>query len=635
MPPWADITFHDLCARIVLRGGILYHDVFGHGPPGMVLVQSGLRWLVGWRSEALRAVDFVFVSLIFFMLLRVFLPGGTTTAARRWTALALYGFYFSTTEWCHCQSDTWMLLPSLTALCLRNRQVIDLGNDAVPGRRLALRAYAEGLCWGIAFLTKPFVALPALACWLVGAVLVIRTRKSVLGRLTLDLACVAAGGISIGLLGVAWLVSSGNWPYFIHGALGTWNQEYYQSSSGWVKRSLRLFYRFWPWGLIHLAAVPVAVILLWRMLRADAGRLRVRLMQGQGSQALLAAFYLAWLAQANFLQRQLLYQLVPPLFLALTLMAGSRRVRTALSVLARAKWLRRAVLLAGLVLIVPVAIVHFGSSLQRYLGWRVSGEGWDDFFAFLRDADRGRLAEQLHSTIVLPLLVCLVLLAACPPLIRGLSSLLRIHRVRRLVIALLLIWTLFQNPLLDADRLVLWDRCLYEGSTPEIRNALTLETDLVAPDWVALEQVKGYLEGQSVRNRELTCYALSAIHLYKEMNLKPSTRFILLWAALIFFPNHRAEIAQELKATPQRFIINDLRQTGLDKDEADVEIPGREQALPPAFFERQLHLHVPGVFPWQEPIVFRAKRYLVHRVRRPATSQQSAPPPGQRFEAVR
>jgi hypothetical protein len=518
MAPWADITFHDICARIVLRGGVLYQEVLGHGPPGMVLCQSAIRSLVGWRSESLRAVDFLIVSAIIYLLVSI--PSGdftpalsaqgeaarakTSTSRRLWTAVLLYLCYFATSEWCHCQADTWMLLPSLAALGLRRRQAHELTAASARLDRLAARGFLEGICWATALVIKPFVALPALGCWLLSTAAALRTGQGRAGRLAADAGGLMAGGTVAGGITMAWLWASGNWPFFLDGVFGDWNRDYYRHSAPWGQRTGTMLTFLVPWSLIHLAAVPMAVLTVVRTLRN-----KEPLGDGRG---LLSALYLGWLFQANFFQRQFDYQLVPPILLALAL------ISVQFPVVARRR--------------------HLSGALVRYL--------------------------------VLPVVVA---------------------------------WPILVHPLFRYHRLALWGRCWREGSSAELRDLLSLETGRkVNPGWRELERVETFLRDQGLRDRELTCYSTSSLPLYLQLGLRPSTRYILLEADVILFPDHHDDIRRALAASPERYVISDRR-------EMEVAPPGAR------------------LFPYSEPTVFESGRYRVHRVESVGELPRSAPPP--------
>ena len=105
-----DVTLWDLCARTVLSGGVFGRDAFENNLPGTLWLHMALRAVFGWRPEVLRGADLLIVLASVGLLVRS-LPSG-----RGAVAALLLAFYFSTSEWCHCQRDTWMLLPALLAL---------------------------------------------------------------------------------------------------------------------------------------------------------------------------------------------------------------------------------------------------------------------------------------------------------------------------------------------------------------------------------------------------------------------------------------------------------------------------------------------------------------------------------------
>jgi hypothetical protein len=323
MPLYADVTTFDLGARNLLRGGVHYRDCYDNGLPGMVWLHVGIRSVFGWRSEAIRLVDFLAVALSVGLLVLWLRPLGLTRAAQVWTAAILVGFYFATSEVCHCQRDMWMLLPALAAFHLRRRQVAALLHSPRPLWRVATRAGVEGFCWGVAFWIKPFVAIPGLACWLVAAV-AIRRGSARAGRVLMaDAAGLLAGGLLAGGPGIAWLWGSGSWPYFWDTVFG-WDADYYHAATnGVLWRTGFLLQQFPPWGWVHVAAVPMAVMVLWRVLVPVRPTGRVP-SAGACQEALLAGVYLAWLVQANYLQYGYLYHLAPAFLLALAVVAGRR-----------------------------------------------------------------------------------------------------------------------------------------------------------------------------------------------------------------------------------------------------------------------------------------------------------------------
>jgi hypothetical protein len=182
-------------------------------------------------------------------------------------------------------------------------------------------ALLEGLCWGAALWIKPHVVFPALLCWLVSAVLLSRGVVHGWRRAVLDGAGLLAGGLVAGGLGILWLWQSGAWPAFLDIFLG-WNREYVPTEALLVRVLVLPFLRFFPWGLVHVVAVPLAVVLIGRGLALSAKALSAAERSRRMRQALLAALYLGWLLQSVVLQHVFDYIHVPAVLLALTLLVG-------------------------------------------------------------------------------------------------------------------------------------------------------------------------------------------------------------------------------------------------------------------------------------------------------------------------
>jgi hypothetical protein len=261
----SDVCQWDLCTRTVLHGGVLYRDALENNFPGMFWLQALVRSALGWRPEALRAADLLMIGAAVWMLVRQ-LPS-RQLASRLALAAVLLLFYFSTAEWCHCQRDPWLLLPALLALRLRQRQVLLLADASNSSRSLLPGAFLEGALWGTAFWLKPFVALPAVVCWLLSVPGVRRWR------VLIDGAAWVAGGLASGAAGIAWLWASGTWPAFVEVVLG-WNREYVVNrmvTTDLATLVLGFLVRLFPWVLVHLAAVPLALVHVGRRFRKPTG----------------------------------------------------------------------------------------------------------------------------------------------------------------------------------------------------------------------------------------------------------------------------------------------------------------------------------------------------------------------------
>jgi hypothetical protein len=480
----SDILMYDLIARRVLAGDVHYRDLLETNFPGIIWLHMTFRSLFGWRSEALRAVDFVMVAASIGLLVR-WLPRESPAWSRIFTAIVLFAFYLSTSEWCHCQRDIWMLLPALIALAICRRQVGRLTDPKVGALRLAAWSALEGALWAAACWIKPFVAVPALAAWLIAAR---KARPSAgIGRLATDFAGLLVGGLAVGAAGVGWLVATGAWPAFYE-VMFIWNREYFTHKVHGAEQSMAPIWfavRFFPWVLVHVFAIPIALAAVCR------GR------EGPVSP-LLAGFYLAWLLQAIALQHLFDYVHVPPLFLGLAVFAsyGLARVRN--------------------------------GGGRPVLGFAVICVLWSGY-----------------ATL--------------------------------------------------GPRLAAWNECLSNGSTPEVRDQLTIMRRV---SWTDLGRVAEFLREQDVHDGEVTSFSLSTVALYGELNLPPSTRYIFLQDHLDIFVSRRPVIHDALVASRQRFVVCDLKRYGMQtfRDALDRE------GSPPVDY------------PWADRIVFRAGSYVVYRL---------------------
>lgn len=334
MPLWADVTLYDLAARNLLQGGVHYRDIFDTNLPGMVWLQLGCRTLFGWSSPALRAVDLAVMTIIAGLLWGWLRGVGVSRTNRVWFLAALAGFYLFQSEFCHVQRDVWMMMPALVALNLRWRGIEN------PARHPAW-TITEGILWGIAFWIKPHIIVPALAVWLTslgfreqkgGSARSVsfgagtdppnpplgkggigrsvpkptRTPKLPFQHSYPDTVLLILGGLLAALPGVVWLIGSGTWPHFWE-VMTNWNSTYYEWSwSELDKRSNNLLMYFSPWSLVHLVAIPAAILAFRRGPR----------------EALLAALYLGWFLQAFLLQKRFDYVHLPPVILGMAVLTA-------------------------------------------------------------------------------------------------------------------------------------------------------------------------------------------------------------------------------------------------------------------------------------------------------------------------
>ncbi|MBN9119732.1 MAG: hypothetical protein J0I06_11340, partial [Planctomycetes bacterium] len=101
MPPWNDVTLHDMVARTMLRGGVHYRDVFDTNLPGIDWSMAAVRYLFGRSYEVLRAVDLVVIGATVAVLCGFVRRCGGTGYAVAWFVTAAVLFYPFQSEFTH------------------------------------------------------------------------------------------------------------------------------------------------------------------------------------------------------------------------------------------------------------------------------------------------------------------------------------------------------------------------------------------------------------------------------------------------------------------------------------------------------------------------------------------------------
>lgn len=305
-PVTSDTSLFDVQAMSAIRGGVLYRDIVEPNLPGIVWVHIALRSIVGWSSEAIRIADLLIFGLMLWLLVRVLkIVSAGRTQHYGLFVFACCLFYLTRNEWCHCQRDVWMLLPTSCAVWLRCVR-------ADSPKQFVGSAVVEGIFWGIAFWIKPHVAIPATA-----AILIDLRRHSSMKSAMQDVGLVVLGGILAAVPGIIWLMVTGAWPHFWDMMLN-WNPEYL--ATGKNRRSLGrvalMMQRFYPWWVLHLLALPVAFNTLWQSISPAKQDHSLPL------RANLSAIYVAWLVQTFLLQHAMDYIHVPEVILAALVIAA-------------------------------------------------------------------------------------------------------------------------------------------------------------------------------------------------------------------------------------------------------------------------------------------------------------------------
>jgi hypothetical protein len=175
---------------------------------------------------------------------------------------------------------------------------------------------------------------------------------------------------------------------------------------------------------------------------------------------------------------------------------------------------------------------------------------------------------------------------------------------RRLALGFFLVCVIARFPALCYDRAAVWWDCVREGSTPALRDRLSLSSKV---SWSDLELVKDYLRGRNLKDGELSSMHMNIISLYGELNVRPATRFYSVLPFVVILPNQRRIIDEELANCHQRFMVCDIEGFGMEK-------------LRDALKEDPSKSPVGGAL-WSNPIVFRSGRYVVLQLSGPETSR--------------
>jgi hypothetical protein len=562
MPPWNDVTLHDMAARSILRGGIHYRDVFDTNLPGIDWAMACIRLVFGWSYETLRAVDLAVIAAEAALLLVWVRRAGGAGYSVAWLAASAAMFYPFSSEFNHVQRDPWLLLPALVAALLRlshtTNAMIGKTGQAKEGRledwrplqhkgTPFRRSVLEGAVWGVAVWVKPHVIIPAGAMWAVAAIFT--ARRESCRRIILDLIGLVLGGLIVGAAGVAWMVKTGAWPYFLDVFLN-WNPSYLDDMWGGTRdRAVRTFYCFRPWSILHIAAIPLAFLALWEA-RAWSrepgepvkvwGTPRVYTAAGcepvAAARALLAVFYLAWLMQATFLQKGLDYVQVPLLFLGMAVVATHRWAFG----FAFVCWFAILAAILNIPFLAPLA-----QSCQKF---------WDE-------------THEAH------------------------------------------------DPFTDFRFMRLWPRCWREGGSAELRDKLGHLINIhCGTNWEELEDVANFLKtvNPPIGPGELNCWHDSTHPLYLMLNLDPATRY-MHYGTAFGIPGKVEVIAADVAASRQRYVVSDLLRMTWFRDEAYAPGAGEDPHRLPNWLPVSQRMR----FPWNQPIVFRSGRYLVQKVEKP------------------
>jgi hypothetical protein len=509
-PLWCDVTLYDLAARNVLTGGVHYRDLFDTNTPGFVWLLAGIRAVVGWSSEGLRAVDLLFFTGTTLTLCRLAKLAGASGLNRLWLAAGCACFYLFTHEMAHAQRDVWLALPAFLAVLVRLNRTL----RPAPGlaRGVFLPALLEGALWAVAVWIKPHF-LAVAACWwvltvprLAGVRTAGRGFGAWVGVVLADLTgCLLAGGL-IGAAGVWYLVASGTWAAFTE-VMTVWNVGYLENTLHGIHLRWGVFTWFPPWNFLAPVAVVYALFALLDA-RIWSGRFRPPVQGGllrrvslsaiwhktgtdeqRYARACLGAVYVLWLLQAVVLQRPYMY-------------IHAAEVVIGLAVWAAHRW-NAAALVLGWLFAIQVAWATAPLSVGEFV-------------------------------------------TRNPTLADG----------------------FLPHPMFDPDRLARWPDCFRSLPADDYyrrQDAIQFEESRGHPHpagitWAEMNEVAEFLRAERVGDRELVCWHDSPHALYLLLDVKPGLRFMHVNTARMISDECDRRVCEEFWANADtRFVVIDLR----------------------------------------------------------------------------
>src|SRR5262249_32275806 len=119
---------------------------------------------------------------------------------------------------------------------------------------------------------------------------------------------------------------------------------------------------------------------------------------------------------------------------------------------------------------------------------------------------------------------------------------------------------------------------------------------------------------QRIEDHELTCYSNSTHPLYLMLDIEPAVPIMHLDSWVAFYPDHLQQLRDLIADSAHRYVVSDLVTVPAVRSDLEAlhRMPDDLYELPPNF-PKQWRKY----FPWNEPVIFRAGRYVVHRVRDP------------------
>jgi hypothetical protein len=173
--------------------------------------------------------------------------------------------------------------------------------------------------------------------------------------------------------------------------------------------------------------------------------------------------------------------------------------------------------------------------------------------------------------------------------------------VRATVIAAISVSALV--PLASPSRLAIWDQSFARGDVT-VRDRLARSTPWPngSVSWSDLARVESFLRTERVTDGDVLGFNEAPHVVYLDLDLKPPVRYMQFNLFVSGLVSHRDDVLRDLQAARPRFVVSDLVSIGVAPD-ADLPVPEAWRTR----------------YPWNLPVAFRARRYVVQRAVWPAS----------------
>lgn len=555
-PVWVDVTYHDLSAWNILHGGVHYRDVFETNLPGMVWLHALLRPVIGWSHEAIRVVDLFVFGLVVLLLTRII--GGSIGAGS--------------------VSDGENKIVANASGSERVRVGARFnwcGTIGVSDGENRTVAYASGSERG---------RLGARCVWFLVAAFLFYLFESEFIHCQRD----------------GWMLLPAVLATFLRTTPRRWHWTILEG----------LLWGLAVWIKPHVLVPAVLVWLVSLRFRPRETILRETLWLIVGG-LLAGGAGVAWLTRTGAWQP--MWDVLLNWNQEYYSWSGEdllRKLRLVSVYFAPFSMLH--------FVAVPVALMAlFRGDAPRailaalYLGWLAQATVVQKEFDYAHYPPTllGLALLAAHRWPVGQVFLVWCITAGLVNEVAGesewLKNLRRDHRVAVQTV-------LPRHPITNPDRLALWGRCWHDDAW-ELKDQLSFYPYIhCAPHWADLQSVADFLATKNLKDRELICWHDSTHPLYVWLGIKPGIRYPHVITALKF-KSKREQIKQETFSSPARYVVSDLLPIEYESGRYfGSSSAGAVDSLPANF-----PAWCNDIYPWNQPVVFRAGRYVVHQVKEP------------------